>query len=49
VVLIRGGSRSVSGPRASGIAGQIYHGLREKNYFAENAQRIQSMPAGASQ
>jgi penicillin-binding protein 2 len=49
VVLIRGGSRSISGPRASGIAGQIYHGLREKNYFAENAQRIQSIPAGASQ
>jgi penicillin-binding protein 2 len=49
VVLIRGGSRSISGPRASEIAGHIYHGLREKNYFAENAQRIQSMPAGASQ
>lgn len=49
VVLIRGGSRSISGPRASEIAGHIYHGLREKNYFAENAQRIQSIPAGASQ
>ncbi len=49
VVLIRGGSRSISGPRASEIAGHIYHGLREKNYFAENAQRIQSTPAGASQ
>jgi cell division protein FtsI/penicillin-binding protein 2 len=49
VILIRGGSRSISGPRASEIAGHIYHGLRQKNYFAENAQHAQSTPAGASQ
>lgn len=38
VVLIRGGSRSISGPHASEIAGRIYHGLRERNYFAESAR-----------
>jgi penicillin-binding protein 2 len=36
VVLIRGGSRLISGPHASEIAGRIYHGLRERNYFAES-------------
>ena len=36
VVLIRGGSRAISGPHASEIAGRIYHGLRERNYFAES-------------
>ena len=35
VVLIRGGSRAISGPHASEIAGRIYHGLRERNYFVE--------------
>jgi penicillin-binding protein 2 len=49
VVLIRGGSRSISGPRASEIAGHIYRGLSQKNYFAENVRRGQSIPAGASQ
>ena len=39
VVLIRGGNRHVSGPHASEIAGRIYHGLRERNYFAEAAAR----------
>src|SRR6202034_1816504 len=49
VVLIRGGSRAVSGPHASEIAGRIYHGLRERNYFAESARRAQySTAAGAS-
>jgi cell division protein FtsI/penicillin-binding protein 2 len=49
VVLIRGGSRSVSGPHASEIAGRIYHGLRERNYFAEAARRAQyATAAGAS-
>ncbi len=38
VVLIRGGSRAISGPHASEIAGRIYHGLRERNYFAESAR-----------
>ena len=37
VVLIRGGSRAISGPHASEIAGRIYHHLRERNYFAESA------------
>src|ERR1700733_1215637 len=37
VVLIRGGSRAISGPHASEIAGKIYHGLRERNYFVESA------------
>jgi cell division protein FtsI/penicillin-binding protein 2 len=49
VVLIRGGSRSISGPRASEIAGHIYRGLSQKNYFAENASRHESLPMGASQ
>jgi len=35
IVLIRGGSRSVSGPRASEIAGRIYRNLHDRNYFAE--------------
>jgi cell division protein FtsI/penicillin-binding protein 2 len=49
VVLIRGGSRAVSGPHASEIAGRIYHGLRERNYFAESSRRAQySTAAGAS-
>ncbi|MGA6953627.1 MAG: penicillin-binding transpeptidase domain-containing protein, partial [Candidatus Acidiferrales bacterium] len=49
VVLIRGGGRSVSGPHASEIAGRIYHGLRERNYFAEAARRQQyTTAAGAS-
>ncbi|MFZ3217070.1 MAG: penicillin-binding transpeptidase domain-containing protein [Candidatus Acidiferrales bacterium] len=49
VVLIRGGSRAVSGPHASEIAGRIYHGLRERNYFAESARSSQyTTAAGAS-
>jgi cell division protein FtsI/penicillin-binding protein 2 len=49
VVLIRGGARSVSGPHASEIAGRIYHGLRERNYFAESARSTQyAAAAGAS-
>src|ERR1700689_1730967 len=39
VVLIRGGSRSISGPHASEIAGRIYHGLRERNYFVESVRQ----------
>ena len=34
VVLLHGGSRIISGPHASEIAGRIYRGLRERNYFA---------------
>src|SRR5271163_2470116 len=39
VVLIRGGGRATSGPHASEIAGRIYHGLRDRNYFAESARK----------
>jgi penicillin-binding protein 2 len=35
VVLLRGGGRRVSGPRAADVAGRIYHGLRERNFFAD--------------
>jgi cell division protein FtsI/penicillin-binding protein 2 len=38
VILIRGGSRYVSGPHASEIAGRIYHGLRERNFFAAQSR-----------
>jgi penicillin-binding protein 2 len=48
VVLLRGGSRIVSGPHAAEIAGRIYYGLREKNYFAEMAQAHYTAAAGAS-
>jgi cell division protein FtsI/penicillin-binding protein 2 len=41
VVLMRGQSRRVKGPMAAIIAGHIYRGLRERNYFAEAPQ-----PAG---
>lgn len=34
VVLLRGGSRVVSGPRAADVAGRIYRELRDRNYFA---------------
>jgi penicillin-binding protein 2 len=36
VVLLRGGTRLVSGPHAADVAGRIYHGLREHNFFAES-------------
>jgi penicillin-binding protein 2 len=50
VVLLRGGSRHVSGPHASEIAGRIYYGLRERNYFAESARSSRyAAAAGASQ
>jgi cell division protein FtsI/penicillin-binding protein 2 len=50
VVLIRGGSRSISGPHASEIAGRIYHGLRERNYFVESVrQPAYTTSAGGSQ
>jgi|SRR5271156_6200073 penicillin-binding protein 2 len=50
VVLIRGGGRSTNGPHASEIAGRIYRGLRERNYFAESSYRRQyTTSAGGSQ
>ena len=36
VVLLHGRSRIVSGPHASEIAGRIYRGLSERNYFAQS-------------
>jgi penicillin-binding protein 2 len=50
IVLIRGGNRHVNGPHASEIAGRIYHGLRERNYFADTAARntTYASAAGAS-
>jgi penicillin-binding protein 2 len=36
VVLLHGGSRRISGPHASEIAGRIYRGLYARNYFAES-------------
>jgi penicillin-binding protein 2 len=38
VVLLHGPSPYISGPRASGIAGQIYRGLYARNYFAVDAK-----------
>jgi len=38
VVLLRGGSRLVSGPHAADVAGRIYRELRGKNYFANAGQ-----------
>jgi penicillin-binding protein 2 len=35
VVLLHGGSRVISGPHASEIAGRIYRSLYERNFFAE--------------
>jgi penicillin-binding protein 2 len=35
VVLLHGGSRIISGPHASQIAGRIYRGLYARNYFAD--------------
>jgi len=35
VVLLHGGSRIISGPHASEIAGRIYRGLYERNFFAQ--------------
>jgi penicillin-binding protein 2 len=39
VVLIRGGSRYVTGPHASEIAGRIYRTLYDHNYFADKRER----------
>lgn len=39
VVLLHGGGRITSGPHASEIAGRIYRGLYQRNYFAEDRNR----------
>lgn len=41
VVLLHGGSRIISGPHASQIAGRIYHSLYERNYFADSPSASQ--------
>jgi hypothetical protein len=46
-VLIRGGGRATSGPHASEIAGRIYHGLRDRNYFAESTRKMRDARATA--
>jgi len=50
VVLLHGGGRVISGPYASGIAGRIYRGLYQRNYFAEtDANHVsQNMPASTA-
>jgi penicillin-binding protein 2 len=52
VVLLHGGGRITSGPHASEIAGRIYRGLYERNYFVQTdtngAGQVASAGAGAS-
>ncbi len=49
VVLLHGGSRIISGPHASQIAGRIYRGLYARNYFAEsNSPRTTEFAASSS-
>lgn len=56
VVLLHGGSRIISGPHASEIAGRIYRGLYAHNFFVQadadsnsRAQYVPSSSAGNSQ
>lgn len=42
VVLLHGRSRIISGPHASEIAGRIYRGLSERNYFADAPETRES-------
>jgi penicillin-binding protein 2 len=48
VVLLHGGSRIISGPHASEIAGRIYRSLYVKNYFADSTSRDGSLTATAA-
>jgi penicillin-binding protein 2 len=52
VVLLHGGGRITSGPHASEIAGRIYRGLYERNYFVDSdtngATQTLSAGSGAS-
>jgi penicillin-binding protein 2 len=43
VVLLRGGGHRVSGPGAADVAGRVYRGLRERNYFADNSREQQAV------
>jgi cell division protein FtsI/penicillin-binding protein 2 len=50
VILLHGGSRIISGPHASEIAGRIYRGLYERNYFAQgdsSSEQYASSPAAS--
>ena len=49
VVLLHGPSPWISGPRASGIAGQIYRGLYARNYFAGTTEESTNEYSGSSQ
>lgn len=42
VVLLHGGGRIINGPYASQIAGRIYRGLYQRNYFADDRSRSTS-------
>lgn len=44
VVLLRGGSRRVMGPKAAEIAGEIYRELQAENYFASSSSGANSSP-----
>lgn len=48
VVLLRGGSRAVSGPHAADVAGRIYRELRDRNYFAGSRRSESSYASAAS-
>jgi cell division protein FtsI/penicillin-binding protein 2 len=48
VVLLHGGARIISGPHASEIAGRMYRGLSERNYFAEKNASTPRDPAAVN-
>jgi penicillin-binding protein 2 len=48
VVLLHGGSRIISGPHASEIAGRIYRGLYARNYFADMDRKRAQLAAAAA-
>lgn len=47
VVLLHGGGRITNGPHASEIAGRIYRGLYQRNYFVEKDTNATGEVAGA--
>ncbi len=47
VVLLRGGSRVVSGPHAADVAGRIYRELHERNYFVTHGNGDTSVLAAS--
>ncbi len=47
-VLLRGRNHIVNGPSAANVAGKIYQGLREHNYFAGGQAVSVAVPAGTS-